>query len=230
MTNEANTDPQGETPNGTVPPGETPNAGTGETPGTTTTTPLSIEELQKLLDEERAARKKANSEAAAHRHDANEYKKLKSELEASKLSETEKLQKQLATLQAEKEQATLQAQELRVGSAIQLQALQQGIDPTLASKLIDRSEIEYGDDGTPANVADVLKALIKQYPTLVSKAQAATSGGATNPSRSQSTAPQELSWEAIIQLQKNPEEYNRRNADGSITRWLYQHPHRYGMK
>ena len=113
-------------------------------------------------------------------------------------------------------------------SALQVQAVQQGIDATLATKLIDRDEIVFDENCTPTNSTELLKALIKTYPNLVTKQPAPTSGGATNPSRAATGAPKELSWETIVELQKDPAEYNRRNADGSISRWLHAHPYRYG--
>jgi hypothetical protein len=223
MGNETIPPATGEMPNGTETntTGEMPTTpGTGETPATTTTPSAgdSASELEQL----KAALKKANAESAAHRHKANELDKLKAEIEASKLSESEKLQKQLAALQAEKEQASLQVQELRIGSSIQLQAVQQGIDPTLAGKLIDRSEIEYDDTGNPKNVADLLKALVKQYPTLVSKPGVPQAGGATNPPRSSSSGSQPLSWDTLSKM--NAAEYNARRAE--IQQWMANNPSR----
>lgn len=198
--------------------------GTGETPATDNTTESSSDELKRLND----ALKRANAEAKEYRIKAKELDQLKADAEASKLTETEKLQKKLADLQAQHDKAVQDRQESINSSAIQLQALQMGIDPKLANKLIDRSELEHDDNGQPTNVDDVLKQLIKEFDLKPKSVQ--TAGGATNPSRSASTAPQELSWEVITELQKNPAEYNRRNADGSISKWLYAHPHRYGMK
>lgn len=228
MGNTTATPAPGETPDGNEHlQGETPPKPNGETPGSTTD-PTPSDESAKEVQRLQAALRRANAEAKEHREKSLELDRLKAEAEAAKLSESEKLQQQLTILQAEKEQAVTQAKELRVGSAVQIQAMQAGIDPTLARKLITNDEIEYDEGGNPSNIADLLKALVKAYPTLVGKQAAPTSGGATNPPRSASTAPQELSWEVITQLQKNPEEYNRRNANGEISRWLHQHPYRYG--
>src|SRR6266487_1480131 len=139
MTNEANADPQGETQSGNGPQGETPTTQPGETPGSATTETTSSDDVQKELDRLKAALKRANSEAKEYRVKADELDGIK----AAKLSNEEKLQKQLATLQAEKEQGALQLQEERVSNAIQRQALQLGIDPKLAMRLIDRSSLDY---------------------------------------------------------------------------------------
>ena len=186
MGNEANSEAQSETQSATDPKVETTTTEPSETPGTTTEA-ASSDDVHKELDALKAALKKANAEAAKHRHAATELDRLKAEADAAKLSETEKLQKQLAALQRERDEAVTAHQEGRISSAIQVQALRQGIDPALANKLIDRTDITFGDDGAPTNVESLLKSLTKQYPGLVAKqAAASTSGGATNPARSQS--------------------------------------------
>src|ERR1700730_14059795 len=215
----SNADPQGETPNGTAPTPATGTPGTGETPGTATDDAKQIEDLK-------AALKKANAESAAHRHKAKELDDLKAKLEADKLSESEKLQKQLTDLQAQHDAAKREAQETRVNSAIQLHALQAGIDPTLASKLISRAEVETDDAGNPTNVDALLKALAKQYPMLVGKAPPVASGGATTPPRSQSGAPPVLSWDVIGKL--TPTEYAARGAE--IQAWIAANPYRFGQR
>lgn len=228
MGNEANTstaDPQDETPNGSTPPVETTTtAGTGETPATTTT---SSDDTQRQLDELRAALKKANAEAASHRHKANELDRLKAETEAAKLSETEKLQKKLAELQSQHDNVTRQSQERIINYEVRLQAATMGIvDPDAAAKLLDWSAIEYNDDGSPTNIDDLLKKLAKAKPYLVGKPAAPTSGGATNPPRSQSSAPPPLSREAISRM--TPDEYNARRAE--VQAWLAANPYRFGQR
>lgn len=231
----ANTTPApSETPGDGTPPTETvttPQVPNGEMPGGTTT-PASTtpDDTQKQIEELKAALKKANTEAATHRHKANELDKLKADAEAAQLSEAEKTQRKLAELQAQYDTAIREKQEIATNAEVRLQATQMGIDPRAASKLLDSAAIERDDQGNPTNVPALLKDLVKEYPFLAGKAPAPTSGGATNPPRSQSNGQQELSWDVIIDLQKNPKLYNERNANGEITKWLYAHPHRYGSK
>lgn len=230
MGNTTATPPSGETPgDGIDLQGETPiTKPNGETPGSTTEP--SAEEVKQELERLKASLKRANAEAKEHRVKAEELDRLKAEAEAAKLSESEKTQKKLADLQAQYDATLREKQELATSAEIRVQAMQMGMDAKAASKLLDQGAIERDEQGNPTNVQELLKELVKEYPFLLGKAAPPSSGGATNPPRSASTAPQELSWEVITELQKNPEEYNRRNADGSVSRWLHQHPHRYGQR
>lgn len=228
MTNDTNTPvANGEIPNTTDPKPEIgKTSGTGEIPGTTTPQ-LTIDDALKEIDRLKADLKKVHSESAGHRNKAKELDDLKAKLEADKLSETEKLQKQLATLQSEHDNAIRAAQERTINYEVRLQAAQMGIvDPDAAAKLLDWSQIEYDDNGAPTNVNDLLKNLLKTKSYLAGKAQVQTSGGATNPSRSTTTAPQTLSWEVIGNMK--PDEYNARRAE--IQQWIATHPHRFGQR
>src|ERR1700730_8286393 len=99
----------GETPNTDTSQGETPTTtATGETPGATATL-QSIEDAQKEIERLTAALKRANAEAKEHRVKASELDKLKAEAEAATLTETQKLQKQLAELQKAHESAIADA-------------------------------------------------------------------------------------------------------------------------
>jgi hypothetical protein len=189
----ANTTPApSETPgDGTNPPTETvttvPN---GETPASTTPASTTPDDTQKQIDELKAALKKANAESATHRHKANELDKLKADAEAASLSEAEKTQKKLAALQAQYDTTLREKQEIATNAEVRIQAIQMGMDPRAASKLLDSSAIERDESGNPTNVPALLKELIKEYPTLFSKTPPPpppTSGGPTNPPRSQSS-------------------------------------------
>jgi len=193
---------------------------TGETPEETTepSTPSSsddlatqLEKLRAELASEQSARKKANSEAAKHRHAAKELEDLKTQLETEKLSEQEKLERKLADLQKSHDETIRQSQERIINYEVRLQAAQLGIaDPNDAVKLMDWSEIEYDDNGTPTNVEDLLKALVKSKPYLVAR-KPATSGGATNPPRSVTSGPQEITAEYMSKLK--PADYEALSAE-----------------
>lgn len=188
--------PQDEMSNGGTPQDAMSTTQTDERSESTTQTP-SADDLAKEIEQLRTALKKANNDAKAHRLKADELDKLKAETEASKLSETEKLQKQVQALQTEKQQAIQSAQEVRTNAAIQVEAMQQGLDPKLASKLIERSELELDEQGNPTNVSELLKSLIKQYPNLAGKQQAPTSGGATNPARSSTSGATQINEQFV---------------------------------
>lgn len=218
-------DPQTETVNTTT---DT----TGETPASTepTTTPPTLEALQAQIARLEAAQKRANQEAAKHRTRASELEKTNSELskfkeqtEAEKLSEQERrdlaqknLEKQLADQQAKLSEQERLTQERIINYEVRLQAASLGVKPTLLDKvtrLLDWSEIEYEDNGSPKNVKELMAALIKEMPELVPPATAratSTSGGATNPPSSQASK-QAISWDVIAKL--TPAQYDARRAE-----------------
>lgn len=168
--------------------------------------------------------KKLRSEAANLRKRLKAFEEADAKAKDAQLSEQERLQKQLADLQSQHDTATRTHQERIIGYEVRLQASQMGIvDPDAAAKLLDWSQIEYDDNGAPLNVSDLLKGLIKAKPYLAGSKPAPTSGGATNPPRSQSTAPKELSWQVISSMK--PDEYNARRAE--IQQWMLNNPSRF---
>jgi hypothetical protein len=121
-------------------------------------------------------------ENAAARVKAKELDDLKAKLEADKLSETEKLQKQIADAVKERDTALATANALKLDTTIQLRASHLNFaDPDDAIKLLDRSKV--ADDGS--NVDALLKDLLNSKPHLKAQGKS-SSGGATNPGRQQS--------------------------------------------
>lgn len=154
---------------------------------------ISLEDAKKLRSEASNLRSRLKAAEAK----AAELDQLKAEAEASKLSEAEKLQKKLADLQASHDSVNKQLQERTVSYEVKLQAAQQGLEPTLAAKLVSTSEVTFDEDGSPNNIAELLKSLIKTYPNLVSKQQAPTSGGATNPARSSTSGATQINEQFV---------------------------------
>ena len=112
--------------------------------------------------------RKLRAEAAEYRKRLRELEsKVKADEEA-KLTEQEKLQRRLAELErkeAEYQQA-LQARTLEY--EVKLQASRLGIvDPEAAFRLLDLAQIEFDDDGKPANLEKILKELVGKKPYLV---------------------------------------------------------------
>lgn len=183
----------------------------------------SLDDLSRELETVRSALKKANAEAAKHRKDAKELAAFKEQIESEKLSQQEKLEKKLADLQKTHDDHLLRTQERIVTTEIRAQAASLGFaDLSDAIRLIDRSELEYDDDGAPTNAKEVLESLLKAKPYLAPKQQGkpAPAVSATNPSRSQSSNATVLSWEIISKM--TPEEYNRNRAE--ITKWMAKNP------
>jgi hypothetical protein len=209
-----------------TPQGETPTPmQTDETPESTTNTPPD-DAARKENERLQAALKRANAEAKENRLAKEELKRLKDELEASKLSETERLQKQYDDLKAQHEEYTQAQTERFIKNEVALEATKLGVDPHVAEKVarfLDWEEIEVDEEGKPTNIRSLVEQLVKDIPGLKSKgASVSTSGGATNPPRSTTTAPKELSWDAISKLTEA--EY-KANAP-RIQKWMAEHSRR----
>jgi hypothetical protein len=207
---------------GTSYSGQAPDAGADERSGTdggrsspssTTTDDNSHDDA--LTDDPaalRAALKAARKEAAQSRNAAKELADLKLQLENAKLSETEKLQKQLAEAQQARDTITHQAQERVMRAEVRAIARELGMKPELALRLIDLAAVTFDDAGDPTNIAELLQQARTDFgldtppstapapasppagqPGVVARvAPPVPATGATNPSRSATPASQGL--------------------------------------
>lgn len=225
MAEENTTVSSGAMSNDTAPTGAMPTTSAASEMQDATTSPDAV---QKELADLRAALKKSNEDAKTHRLKAAELDKLKAEIEASKLSETERLQKQYDDLKAQHDEAVQAQTERAVKHEVALEAAKLGVDPNVLDKVarfLDWEEIDVDEQGQPTNIRALVEQLVRDIPGLRSKG-APTSGGATNPPRSTTTAPQALSWDVIGKMK--PDEYNARRSE--IQQWIAEHPHRYGSR
>lgn len=205
-------------PEETTTPQADPQAGDAEKQpqaGATTTTPepqagegsetISLDEAKKLRSEASNLRKRLKELDAAHA----ELKTFREQTEAAKLSDQEKqalaqkkIEQQLAEYQAQNSDLLRQLQEARISNEVLKQSSKLNIiDLDAAGKLIDSSRIDYDESGNPTNIDSLLKELVKARPWLAGKATQQTSGGATNPPRSQTSGPQEITKEYVQQVQ-----------------------------
>lgn len=142
------------------------------------------------------AAQKAAQEAARYRAELREAQKRIAEFEAAhkaaedaKLSETERLQKQLAEAQAREAQQTLATQERITRAEVRAEAMRLGLNPQLAARLVDYAAITFDEaTGDPTNIAQLLGEAINAYglqpqPATTPPAPAAPQVGATNPAR-----------------------------------------------
>ena len=178
----------------------------------------SLDVALKELERVKADLKKVHAESLGHRKKAEELDKLKAEIEASKLTETEKLQKQLTELQSAREADV----ERLIAGEIRQQAAEMGVRTEYLKRvatMLDWAELEYDEStGMPTNTEAVLKDLLKEMPFLTGK-QAASAGGATNPGR-QAANNTGLSWDVITKM--TPEHYTARQAE--IQAWMRRNP------
>ena len=148
---------------------------------------VSPERLRKMVEDLRKSE-------AAHRTTAKDAQAKLDEFEKANLSELERAKKELAKHQESAAQATTELQRLRVERVIDREAGKLGLDPDMAARLIDWSDLDYDDDGKPKNVEKLVTELVKKWPNLIGGAPAAngtngstprtpaTGGGTTNPS------------------------------------------------
>lgn len=111
---------------------------------------------------------------ARERQKFGDYDELKTkataydEAEAKNASAIEKAQKEATDAASKASGLGLQLLEERVEAAV-LRAAKDLVDPDAAARLIDRSAIDYGDDGKPKNIPALLDALVKDKPYLKAK-------------------------------------------------------------
>ena len=129
---------------------------TGEASDGKTSAPLSLEDALDALKKERA-------EAARLRKKAQDYDALLEEQANAKLSETEKLQKQLADLQRARDADTLAVQERVIRAEVRGAARDLGLNPELALKLIDLAAVDFNDAGDPTNISELLQEATQKY-------------------------------------------------------------------
>ncbi len=204
-----------------------PQAGeSGSTPqpqaGNTTTTEPQAGESQKTTksaDDYERIIADLRKENAGHRTKLKSFEDAEKQRQEAELSEKEKLEKRLAEAQREREQTLTRAQERITASEIRAAAADLGFaDPQDAARLLDRSELEFDEDGTPKNARALLEKLAKAKPYLL-KQQAGqqtqrTSGGATNPPRSQTSGPQQITRDYVNGVLKGgTEAWNALSAD-----------------
>lgn len=218
----------GAMPPATPPPGEMPPPANGAMPGTTQPQ-QTLDDVLKELELTRSALKKANDESKTHRLENSELKKYKEQIENEKLSAQEKAEKQLAKIQKEHEDYRTSVQERIVTTELRAQAADLGFaDLSDAVRLLDRSELEFDEDGNPTNAHKLLEALAKAKPYLLKQQSnqqqrtVASSGGATNPSRSTTSGPQTLTREYVNALVGDKAAYDALPASekSRISAWI----------
>lgn len=146
----------------------TPNASQGATPEKPTTPSLE-EAMTRLADIERK-HKNATEELDRHRKNAKklaDYEEAERQAKEAQLSEIERTTKKYQELQSQHDTYVKTMQERIVRYEVEKEAGKLGIiDPDAATKLLDWSQIEYEEDGTPKNADKLLAALVKQRPWL----------------------------------------------------------------
>lgn len=115
--------------------------------------------IAKLRDETKAAKAQAK--------DAAEMKARLDAIEAEKLTEAERLQKERDEAVAARAALDNERREDRIRLAVYGQRDELGLaSADLAIAALDRSQVQFDEQGQPTNVADLLSALIEREPIL----------------------------------------------------------------
>lgn len=157
--------------------GNEPAPAMGAQPSATPST-LTADELQKELETVRKALKDANKEAEARRKKLDDYEAKEKQEADAKLSEMDKLQKQIAEANSARDAALKTANDRLIKSEI-LSKSNKFIDPDVVYALVDRSKITVKDDGTIDGVEAALAELEKAKPILLKSTR--SNLGASNP-------------------------------------------------
>lgn len=228
-------DSGGNAAGGTSQAGE-PSSTSGQEPTTTSTTlqesgsqSQQASTSTKSADDYEAIIRKLRDENAGHRKRNKELEDAESKRQEAELSAQEKAEKQLAKIQKEHEDYRTSVQERIVTTELRAAAADLGFaDLSDAVRLLDRSELEFDEDGNPTNARKLLESLAKAKPYLL-KAQnggqqrtAASSGGATNPPRSATSGPQTLTREYVNALVGDKAAYDALPASekSRISAWI----------
>lgn len=152
---------------------------------------MSLEQALAELEKVRKALKDVNAESAGRRKRLEELETAEQARQQAQMSEAERAAKAVKTL--EEKLATLEQQQVAhrdevVRYEVMLKAQElQIVDPDAAVKLMDAGSLEFGEDGRPRNVTDVLKRLVKEKAYLVKPASGA-GGMGTPPQRQRQPA------------------------------------------
>lgn len=167
----------------------------------------SVEEVNKIV-ENRLARERAkypdydDLKAKAGRLD---------ELEQQQMGELEKANKRSADLEQQLAEATAARKDSLLRAAVVSEAAKRNvIDPDAALALVDRSLLEFGDDGAPTNIADAMDQLLKAKPYLVGGG--ATRGSADQGARGSESGKGQLSRDQLQTM--TPEQIVKARREG----------------
>jgi exonuclease VII large subunit len=196
---------------------------------TTTSTPSQADESHnkpsKTAEDYERMIAELRKENASHRTKLKKFEEEEAKRVEAQLSKEQLLEKQYNELKTEHESFVEAQFEQMIEHEMGLAAAELGVSPKhlkRVARLIDWEEIDINDDGIATNIQDLVASLVKDMPELLGKS-APTSGGATNPSRSQSSAPQALSWQVIGKM--TPAEYEARRSE--IQQWMVNNPPRF---
>lgn len=154
-------------PNPAAPP--TPEPPAGDPPPDPPTDPApertyTTDDVNRIVQERLARQKEKYADYADLKAKAAKF----DEVEQQQKTELERAQERAAALERDLADATAARQDSLLRAAVISEAAKRNVhDPDAALALVDRSLLEFGEDGTPSNIADAMDSLLKAKPYLV---------------------------------------------------------------
>lgn len=159
-------------------PGAMPITPEGEMPDGTDVGTGQHADAQAELEDIRKALKKANAEAAANRKALQAFQDAETKRKEAEMTEVERLTARIAEMAATEEATQQSLRETRLNAAIDVQAKTLKFRKEKEARaLINRSALEYGDDGEWSGVEEALKALAKDSPHLIEQVSVTDTDG-----------------------------------------------------
>lgn len=166
MSDDDHKPPEGQDPPAGDPPAPDPTSPEGE--------PFDKDRAMATITKLREAEKEGKR-AAKELTDAR--KKIQ-EFEDSQKSDAEKQAERLAALEAKESVREAEVQDMRLKLAVYSRQADLAIaDADLAIAALDRTKVEWGDDGEPSNLDEVLTDLLERKPILKGKGAVKKQGG-----------------------------------------------------
>jgi hypothetical protein len=136
------------------------------------------------------------------------------EFERAKLSEQERSKLEFEETKTQNQTLQDQMKAVRLEAAVAKNTVKYELaDADATLQLLDKSKVEYGDDGRPSNIDAVLEATLEKYPFLKSGRKSAPDTGATNPGRQKNNT---LTREVIASM-SHEERVSRMDE---ISKWM----------
>jgi type IV secretory pathway VirB10-like protein len=127
---------------------------------------LSQDQVDRIV-QDRLARQKAQFQQQLQ--EAEDAKKRLQEIEDADKSELQKAQDRAVELERRATEAEQARRETLYEAAVIAEAASKHVaDPRDVARLLNRNDVEFGDDGSPTNISDVVDSLLKAKPYLVS--------------------------------------------------------------
>lgn len=134
--------------------------------------------------------KELRDEAAKYRLKAKEYEDAQKAAQDAALKEQGKWQEIANTKEAELAKLAQSVKQSNLKAEVAAQAVEQGVKNVTALLKLVKDDVQFGEDGSPLNVAELVKAALVEVPGLVEKAKPlATAGAPMNTGKVQAEVP-----------------------------------------